>query len=134
MRFDPKEADANLLPEAWYDAIVMDAIDTVSKKGNDMMTVTFKIYDDRGLQPLIDRYFVKSQAGLSGLKKLCRAVGVAEEVFQGGEVDPMDLRGKPLRVLVKIQKDETGRYDDKNVAAAFEPKTNAASTSRKSVV
>lgn len=121
MKFDPKLADANLLPEDWYDALIVYANEQTSKKGNPMLMIGFRIYDHAGTQPIIDRYFVlNTPSGLTGLRKLCRAVGL-DQAFSQGDMDASLLQGKSVRTLVKIQEDETGQYDSKNVCAAFEP-------------
>jgi hypothetical protein len=133
MRFNPRDADANLLPEDWYDASIADAVDSVSRKGNSMVVVTFKIYDDRGLQPTIDRYFTNNPSGLGGLRKLCRAVGLSDR-FDSGDLNPNELKGKDLRILVKIEEDETGKYPDKNVAAAFEARKPTTAKEQKETV
>lgn len=120
MRFDPAVANADLWPEAWYSAVTESAIESKSKKsGNPMMVVTFKCFD-AGKPPItIDRYFVtNNKTGMGGLKKLCAALGLIDR-FNAGELTPDELKGRNLKVLVKIQEDETGRWDDKNVAAAF---------------
>lgn len=116
MKFNPEGAVANLLPEEWYDGLIIAAEDKVSKRDNAMLVVTIRVYS--GHNPEIPSYFVDGNpSSLSRLQKLCRAVSVA---FSKGEVTPDDLVNKNLRVLVKIQKDDTGQYGDKNVIAAFD--------------
>jgi len=126
MHYNPKDADATLLPEEWYDASIAAAEEKVSKARNDMLVVSFTVFAPVGRTD-IQRYYVNNPAGLSGLRKLCRAVGLSEE-FDKGEITPELLLNRNLRVQVKIQRDERGQYDDKNVIAQVAPPVKAASS------
>jgi hypothetical protein len=122
-RFDPNMANANLLPEDWYDALIVNAHEKTSKTGNPCIVVTVKVYG--GQQPMIDRYYVmNSSGGVSGMRKLCHAIGLLED-FKSGEIEPEKLKGRGVQVLVKTQKDESGQWDDKNVCAQFRPQNTA---------
>lgn len=115
MRYDPKDGDPDLLPEAWYDA-TLTAIERKSKAGNDMMVVTARVYRDA--QPVnIDTYFVTgSKSSMNRLKKLCGILGID---FDAGEITPAMISGKGCKVQVKTQKSDDPRWDDKNVVAYF---------------
>lgn len=118
MRYNPNDANANLIPnDTWLQATIETAIDKVSKSGNDMIEAGFKVYDEAGKQPTIKHYFVASAPGF--FKKLCKVLNLD---FESGEVSAESLVGRNVCVKVKIQKDDTGRYDDKNVIAAFADK------------
>lgn len=119
-RFDPNMANANLLPEEWYDALIVNAYEKTSKTGNPCIVITVKVYG--GVQPLIDRYYVMNgTGGVSGMRKLCHAVGLLDD-FKTGAIEPEKLKGQSVQVLVKVQKDESGQWDDKNVCAQFRPR------------
>ena len=124
MDFNPQDATAHLVPaDTWCDSTIIEAIDTTSKKGNSMILATFKVYDNEGKQPQIDHYFVDKYPGM--LKKLCAAMGMSKE-FEAGRVPAESLKGKSVKVLIKIQEDESGRFGDKNVIAAFQSDKGAA--------
>lgn len=124
MRYNPEDANANLIPnDTWLEAIITSAEDRVSKSGNEMIEASFKVYDSAGKQPTIKHYFVASAPGM--FKKLCKVLNLD---FESGDVSAESLVGKSLVVKVKIQKDETGKYDDKNVIAAFSDKLPEGAT------
>lgn len=90
----------------------------MSKQNNEMLVVTFRCYGGPTGEQDIPVYFVAGNASsISRLEKLCKATGIA---FSNGEVTPEQLHGKSLKCLVKIQKDQTGQYSDKNVVAGFQ--------------
>ena len=121
MRYNPDDAKPPLLPDDWYDAEIVNAVEKQSKAGNDMLQVTFKVFAGSAFR-LIDDYFVNNnQSMLSRLKKLCAVVG---HNFAAGEVGPSNLMGKSLKVMVKTRKDETGKYDDQNVVAGYRSLTD----------
>ena len=115
MKYDPKDGDPDLLPEAWYDA-TLTAVERVSKQGNDMMVVTARVYRDG--QPVdIDTYFVTGKKpSLNRLKKMCGILGLD---FDAGEITPQMINGKACKVQVKTQRSEDPKWDDKNVVAYF---------------
>lgn len=119
MRFDPEMANANLIPnDTWLQATIETAVDKVSKSsGLDMIEAGFKVYDSSGKKPIIKHYFSAAAPGM--FKKLCKVLGLD---FESGEVSAESLIGKNVFVKVKIQKDEKGQFDDKNVIAAFADK------------
>ena len=115
MRYNPDDASAHLIPdETWCDALIQSAVEATSKKGNEMIVASFKVYDPRGIQPVIDHYFVANFPGM--FKKLCAALQLN---YEGGEIMAESLVNKTVKVLIKIREDETGRWGDKNVIAAF---------------
>ena len=118
MRYNPNDANANLIPnDTWLQATIETAVDKVSKSGNEMIEAGFKVYDESGKQPTIKHYFVSTAPGM--FKKLCKVLGLD---FESGDVSAESLIGKNVFVKVKIQKDEKGQFDDKNVIAAFADK------------
>lgn len=124
MRYNPEDANANLIPsDTWLDATIETAVEKVSKSRNEMIEAGFKVYDG-GKNPTIKHYFVSTAPGM--FKKLCKVLNLD---FESGEVSAESLVGKNVCVKIKIQKDETGRYDDKNVIAAFSDKLPQGATS-----
>ncbi len=116
MKYDPKDGDAVLLPEQWFDA-TLTAEERVSKQGNDMIVVTSLVYHD-ALPVDIPTYFVTGNpSSLNRLKKLCAVLGID---FDAGEVTADMFSGKRCKAQVKIQKSKDPQWpDDKNVVAYF---------------
>jgi hypothetical protein len=126
MRYNPSDANADLIPsDTWCDALIVSAFDTKSKAGNEMIEAGFRIYDPDGKQPIITHYFVANKPAM--LKKLCAALKLD---FESGNIPAESLVNKSLAVFVKIQKDDTGKYSDKNVIAAFEAKANGSTETK----
>lgn len=115
MKYDPKDGEPDLLPEAWYDA-TLSAEERVSKAGNDMMVVTARIYH-QALPIDIDTYFVTGKkASINRLKKLCGVLGID---FDAGVVTSTMFNGKGCKVQVKTEHSDDPKWDDKNVVAYF---------------
>jgi hypothetical protein len=79
-----------------------------------MIVATFKVYDNKGMHPFIDHYFVDAYPSM--FKKLCAAIGLD---FASGDIPASLLVNKSVKVKVSIREDKTGQYGDKNVIAAF---------------
>jgi hypothetical protein len=125
LRYDPGAANAHLIQcgdeGVWCDSVITEAFDTVSKRGgNAMLLTTFKVYDDQGKQPNINHYFLAQFPGM--LKKLCAALDLN---YESGNIEAETLKGKSVKVLIKIREDESGQFGDKNVIAAFQAKAVA---------
>ena len=119
MRFNPSDANAHLIPTGtWCEALIVEAVDTVSKGGNEMIVATFRVWG-AGMTADLRHYFVASRPGM--LKKMCAVLGITSQ-YEAGEIVAETLKGREMRALIKIQEDETGKWDDKNVVAAFEAK------------
>lgn len=116
MRYKPEDAEPqNLLPERWYDA-TLTAEENVSKKGNDQIVVTSRVYHDG--QPFdMKTYFVAvHKSSVNRFKKFCAILGIN---FDAGEVTPEMINGKACKVEVKTEKSDDPKWDDKSVVAYF---------------
>jgi hypothetical protein len=124
VRYNPESATAHLIQcgkeGVWCDILIQEAIDTVSKKNNEMIEADVKVYDNEGKQPVIKHYFPSDYPGM--FKKLCAALGLD---YDSGNVPAEKIKGASLQALIKIQEDKTGQFGDKNVCAAFRAKPQA---------
>lgn len=115
MKFQPKTekeiAEANLWPEGEYGFEVTEANDTASKKGNDMIKLKLRVYNAEGAFKFIDDYLLESMA--FKLRHCASTCGLLD-VYEGGSLLASDFVGKNGFVKLKITKDETGKYADKN--------------------
>ena len=115
MRYDPNSVNANLIPSGtWCQAEIVSATEKQSRAGKDMIQVDFLVYDPAGLHPTVTTYLVPDKPGF--IKKLCAVIDID---LSTGELHASRLVGKTMWVLIKIQEDKTGQFDDKNVVAAF---------------
>jgi hypothetical protein len=121
LKYNPENATAHLIQcgkeGVWCDVMIQEAIDTTSKRGNEMIEADIKVYDNEGKQPTIKHYFLSDYPGM--FKKLCAALGLD---YARGDIPATAIKGASLQALIKIQEDKTGQFGDKNVCAAFRAK------------
>lgn len=117
MRYDPKIADADLIPEGEYEIECVDGKDTTSKaSGNPMLVLVWKIFHGTNMTT-INTYHCSNVSGMmSRLRKAANACGVD---YDGGLLGPKDFIGKTCKATIKTEEDKNGKYDPKNVIAYF---------------
>lgn len=119
MNFDPNEANEVMLPEAWYDAEILEAKDKKSSAGNDMMEVLYAVYASASPEHVYDYFVQGNQSSMSRMKKFCFALGL-EAQFNKGAITPDMVKGKPIKLFIKTQKPKEGsQYGPKNVASKY---------------
>jgi hypothetical protein len=116
MKIIPKtEAEVKTDFPVWkpgvYDFEIMEAEDTVSKNGNDMIKLKVAVYNDEGNFQNIFDYLLESVA--YKLRHCAYACGIGT-AYEAGELEAIDFLGKTGKCKVTIQKDKTGQYADKN--------------------
>lgn len=113
--YDPKDA-VLVLPEGEYNAVLEKYEEKVSKKGNDMMCLTWKIFpSDERPQSLVTDYVVLP-AFTWKLKKLAASLGRLKD-FEDKVFQPEDYVGASTRVMLKIDKQDG--FDDKNAIGGY---------------
>lgn len=122
--YDPKDAEAKLIPDGEYDAEVIEVEEQTSKAGNAMLKLTVKVWANGGSFHVFD--YVVNPATLWKLKQLSSAVGLMDK-FQTGSMNPRELVGKSFIAGVKTKKDETGKYAPQNVIAKYASASASAS-------
>lgn len=114
MKFNPKTdkeiAEENLLPKDEYDYEVVEAKESRSKGGNDMITLKLHVFHGEGHRVLTD-YLLGAMAGK--LKHFCDQHGLERE-YTNGTLTAEDCEGRQGKVLLGIEKDRSGNYPDKN--------------------
>lgn len=123
MRYDPKDAN-NLIPDGEYDAEIAEAEETTSKKGNDMLKLTVRVWAGGGGPRVIFDYIVVPSS-LYKLKQIAAATGQMP-AFEAGELGAKGVQGKSLRVSLKTEKDKSGAFPDKNAVARYLPQEAGA--------
>lgn len=136
MRFTPKTdeeiAAENLWQPGEYGFEVVDRVafgtkeyttlDTQAKSGADMIRLVVKVYNNEGgFQHLVD-YLLESMPGK--LRHACEAVGLLSK-YETGMLTASDFIGKQGFLKIKIEKDKTGQYADKNAVADYIPLVDA---------
>lgn len=128
MQFQPKTekqiAEENLRPAGVYSFEIVDAIDTVSKKNNEMIKLSLRLYsqggDDCGI---LSDYLLESIA--YKLRHAAIACGLQEN-YESGALTAADFIGKTGELKLGIKKDKTGQYPDQNSIADYVVKKDEA--------
>lgn len=123
MKFQPKTdeelAEENLLPEGEYSFEISGAEDTVSKSsGLDMIVLTVRVYKPDGNFNLITDYLSSSPKAAFKLSNICKACGIKDK-YDAGELQSEDFIGKTGMLKLKVQKDASGQYADRNAVGSY---------------
>lgn len=130
MKFQPKsEIDLqndNLWPVGVYGFEVLEdvtlgqnhyqTIDRVSKNGNEMIQLVLKVYNDDGRFITVIDYLLESIA--YKLRHAAAACGLLDK-YETGILTAADFKGKSGNLKLKIDKDKTGQYSDRNGVADY---------------
>lgn len=120
LTFQPKTEEelkkTVLLPKGEYDFEVIGAEEAVSKQGNDMIKLTLKVYDTDGTTTTVFDYLLASLE--YKVKHFCDTTGLIAE-YQSGALTVDMCLNKCGKCKLDIEKDKTGKYDDKNVVKDY---------------
>lgn len=104
MRVDPKTEqeveEAGLLPAGEYDFEVIEAEDTTSKKGNDMLVLTLSIEDGDGRSHKVIDYLVDAVA--YKVRHFASAVGMLKE-YEAGNIPAHLLKGRTGKCKLRLE-------------------------------
>ena len=102
--YNPKEVKSEyaLLANGEYECEIVDAEETVSKAGNDMIKLVLCIYGNDGEEVRVYDYIVNPNT-IYKLKSICRCCGIEFD----GILDEQLLIGRRMRVLTKIEPERT---------------------------
>lgn len=122
LTFQPRTEDelnkTILLPEGEYDFDIIGAEEAVSKSNNPMIKLTLRVYAQDGNTTQVYDYLL---AALEyKLKHFCDATGLIAE-YESGNLSADMCLNRSGRAMFKIDKDKTGKYDDKNVVKDYVP-------------
>lgn len=124
MRIQPKSQEQidleGLIEPGVYDFELIKAEDKVSKKGNEMIKATLKVFHG-DTSSLVDDYLMEAMMGK--LLHFCNEVGLSD-LYQAGELHAADCVGKCGKVKIVVEPEKTIEQDG-------ESKTFAAKNSVK---
>lgn len=130
MKFIPKsEAEVSagtMLQPGVYDFEIVEATETTSKAGNDMIALQLKVYDTAGRGVTVFDYLVGTEKAQYKVRHCATAVGLLAQ-YERGELLADDLIGRAGRCSITIKKGN-GEYPDANAVRDYiadAPKTNA---------
>lgn len=127
MQFTPESEEdidkAMLLAAGTYDFEVIDAKDAVSKKGNEMIALTLRVFSpDDSTRVLSDWLLPEPALAKKKLARFCRAVGL-EAKYELGLVTAADCDGRSGKVVIKHQDDD--KYGLQARVDTYEPRSGA---------
>lgn len=128
MHYTPKSekevSETGLWPAGKYGFEIAKATDSVSKVkpdgtgGNEMIELTVKLFNDDGQSKSVFDYLMPLESVAYKLRHASAACGLLEK-YETGLLMAEDFVGKTGFLKLKIQKDKTGQYPDKNVIADY---------------
>ena len=93
-----------LLAPGWIDgAMIREAVERPSARGNDMIEVVVAVPDGRGGERLFKDYLTSTPLGALRLRHACEAVGALDR-YTSGEISASDFPGHAVRVKIGIEK------------------------------
>lgn len=118
MKFRPQmeeSLDSSLLQPGIYEFHVTNAVDEVSKKGNDMITLTLRVSDGNDLSRVVTDYLLPARK--FKLKRAALACGAGEQ-YNNGELLAQHFLDKAGKLKLGTQDPENG-YPAKNVVLDY---------------
>lgn len=121
INYNPADA-TQVLPAGDYPATLIAVEEKVSKKGNDMLELSFKAWGKDRHSTVFE--YIVFPTFVWKLKRLARAFG-AEAEFEAGTFDPEKYIQQNLTLTLDVEEQE--RFEPKNVIKAYGPKQVNAS-------
>ncbi len=124
MRINPKSNEElqslGLIEPGVYSFEVMNALDTVSKSGNDMIKLQLKVWDKSGAERIIFDYLLDAMA--FKLRHFAESTGLLDK-YNHGELLAEDCVHRCGKVELAIEKgspkQDGGMYPDKNTVKDY---------------
>jgi|GEM_PF-3281763 hypothetical protein len=102
-RYDPNAPQGEIIPAGSYMATILAAEEKVSKTGNPMIELKFKLYMDDGTERTMKDWIVQTMAWKLG--KVADAIGKTD-AFASGEFNRKDYIGCNLEVKIEHKPDK----------------------------
>lgn len=133
MKFEPKTEkeveEAGLWAAGEYDFEVVDAEDAQSKKGNDMIAMKLRIYNNDGNYKTVQDWLLESVA--YKLRHFAYGTGL-EVAYDAGTLNASDVRGATGRLKLIVKPAADGYPAKNSVADYLLPKSAANGATRPS--
>jgi len=119
MQFKPKTekelTEEKLFPPGIYPFEVIEAKETISKAGNEMIVMNLRVFHGGRTQFVTD--FLMESTGYK-LRHAAVMMGL-EKAYDSGNLIASDFEGKEGWAKLKISTDKTGQYPAKNVVVDY---------------
>lgn len=109
-----------LIPKDEYYFEIVEATDKISAKGNEMIELRCAIWKGEKVVTYLFDYLL--DAIPAKLRHCCNSIGILDK-YQSGNLSAFDFTNKAGWAKVDIQKDTTGKYEDKNIIKDYVVRT-----------
>lgn len=120
MQFTPKTEneiiEAALWPEGVYDFEIVEASDTISKKGNEMIALSLRVYDANGGHRFVNDYLLESMA--FKLRHCAYACGLGSD-YENGFLAAEKFVGRSGKLKLGVEKPRDDKYPPKNTVRDY---------------
>lgn len=113
-----KASRRTLLRSGVYDALIREAVEKESKRGNEMIDVSVVVYDGEGGEREFRDFLTNTTLGALKLRHACEAVGAISK-YESGDISASDFAGRNVRV--KIGTEKRRGWPDRNVIEDYAP-------------
>lgn len=122
MRFSPvSEQDAaGCLPKGEYEAVVANATEKTSKKGNPMIEVDLTVFGPEGKEVNVRDWLVGSDGGQYKIQRFCKSADLWG-TYEAGELSADSCKGVPVTVKLGIEEGD-GEYPPRNSVKDYMPR------------
>lgn len=128
MRTTPRSEDEakrassrTLLKPGWHDARITEALEKLSKAGNDTIELTVVIRDAAGLERTLRDWLSDRDRAAAKLRSCCNAVDALDR-YKAGEISQEDFPGHDVQVKISVEKrrgyPDQNRIDDYRAASS----------------
>lgn len=106
-----------LVKPGWVDgAVISEAVEDSSARGNTMMVLDISVPDGRGGKRILKDHLTNTPRGALRLHSACEAVGALES-YNAGRISPDDFIGKVVRLKLGVER--TKRFGSRNVIEIY---------------
>ena len=114
-------------PAGEYDFIVNEAIDDISKAGNEQIKLTLHVFNRNGARRIVFDYLGSGQSSQWKVRHAAEAMGLLRQ-YDAGELNPHEMIGKPGKCLLRVKPAANGYDANNQVGDYVVPKAVAAGT------
>lgn len=114
--WQPGEYGFEIIEEATLGSNHYQTCDKISQSQNEMIQLVVKVYNPEGHYRIVIDYLLEKMA--EKLRNAAICCGLADK-YEAGNFSASDFVGKSGMLKLKIDRDKTGQYSDKNAIANY---------------
>jgi hypothetical protein len=120
-----KVSRRTLLKAGWHEARITEAIEKISRRGNDTVELTVAVPAGDGDERTFRDWLTDSTLGAAKLRHCCEAVGGLAD-FEAGNISQEMFPGHAVQVKIGIQKGTRAYPGDRNVIDDYRVSSTAS--------